>query len=160
MFTMEDMREWRSQRGKEPPLRGTLQAGGMWTTAPPTFPAQLDDKVDIQLMVSTASNCNVFSWEHFKSCKLHNEYPYMLNFQAYRPNVDTVTIKNMAGNPMTIHGYGQIPITINDEGYHVDAYLVDMSPQVQGILSANFLIENDLQLGFEGNNQKIIPNPK
>ncbi|KAG0047371.1 hypothetical protein BGZ83_007556 [Gryganskiella cystojenkinii] len=160
MFTVDDIRESRSQRGNEPPLTGNFHIGGAWTNEPLTFPAKLDDKVDIQVMVSTASNCNIFSWQHFKSSKLHNEYPYMLNFQAYRPNVDTVTIKTMAGTPFTIHGYGQVPITVNGEGYHINAFLVDMSPQVQGIFSASFLIENDLQLGFEGNKQKIISKPK
>lgn len=135
---------------------GGIAADGVF----PSFPAVLDGnpQENIRLTLSTASTCNVFDFETYKRGKLHKEYPYKMSFEPFRPGQDTVSIRSAYGtNPMMIHGRAEIPIEIDETLYMVEAYLVDLHPNVQGFLSLSFLREN--KLGLEGTPdgmQKIV----
>ncbi|KAG0290022.1 hypothetical protein BGZ97_006292 [Linnemannia gamsii] len=132
------------------------------------MPATLDGdpQEEIRLMVSTASTCHIFDFETYKRGKLHKEYPHMLNYVPYRPGVDNVSITSVyappGATPMTIHGTAAIPIIIDGYLYEVpDVFLVDTSPQVQGIFSGKFLADYKLQFSFTADGmQRVIPPPQ
>lgn len=160
MFTLDDMKEWRQDRLKFPPMTGSFVVGGAAVGTFPSLPAVLDGNPEenIRLTVSTASTCNVFDFATYKRGKLHKEYPHMLNFKPFRAGTDTVTIKSVyGGEPMTVYGHAMIPIGIGEDGYTLDAYLVDLVPSIQGFLSVSFLREYDLQLEFTDGMQKLVP---
>ncbi|KAG0210112.1 hypothetical protein BGX28_009653 [Mortierella sp. GBA30] len=175
MFTLEDMKEWREQRGKEPPLKGEFVVGGVWIDQPPSFTATLDGnpQEQVEIIVSDPvpmyptskdplarrKRCNVFSWEHFKRGKLHNQYPHMLNFQYYRPGVDDVKIWSiMGGPPLKVHGFGKVPIVVGEYAYLVEAYLIETPSDVQGVFCRKFLAENRLTVhSLPNGKQKIVP---
>ncbi|KAF9123437.1 hypothetical protein BGW39_008968 [Mortierella sp. 14UC] len=168
MFGLDDLKEWKADRGKHAPLRGNFLVGGMWLAGqkPLSMAATLDGnpQEDVRLMVSTGSTCHVFDFETFKRGKLHKEYPHMLNYVPYRDNIDNIVIRPYAGNasPMKVHGTAAVPIVIDDCLFQVfDVYLVDMGPELQGVFSGKFLADYGLQLGFgEGNAQHLIFPPE
>ncbi|KAG0214680.1 hypothetical protein BGX33_001938 [Mortierella sp. NVP41] len=167
MFSMEDMKQWRAEKGKHAPLKGNFQVGGSWMegSEPLSMAATLDGRPqeEVRLMISTASTCHIFDFETFKRGTLHKKYPHMLNYMEYRPNIDKVTIKSLfGGSPMKVHGVAAVPIIINGELYQVfDVYLVDMGPQLQGVFSAQFLADNDLTFDFsETKTQKLVKFPR
>ncbi|KAF9938790.1 hypothetical protein BGZ65_012221 [Modicella reniformis] len=163
MFSLEDMREWQQDRLNFPPMSGSFVIGGstLGKGSMPSFPAVLDGnpQENIRLTVSSASSCSVFDYQTYRRGKLHSEFPHMLNFEPFRPGKDTVIIRSIyGGEPMQVHGRARIPIEIDEEGYEVEAYLVDLHSSTQGVLSFQFLEEYGLQLrGTPDGMQMIVP---
>ncbi|KAF8939476.1 hypothetical protein BGZ58_009650 [Dissophora ornata] len=165
MFSLDDIKNHKSDLRNAPPLKGDHVIGGV-TVGDRPFPSFAavvdgDPQENVRIMVSTASSCSVFDYQTYRRGKLHSQYPYNLAFRPYRPNVDTVTISTLVGSlPMTIYGHAAVPIIIDDVGYQADAFLVDLNPKIQGIFSFDFLKDFDLQLGFTKDGmQRIIQKP-
>ncbi|KAF9190745.1 hypothetical protein BGZ51_008260 [Haplosporangium sp. Z 767] len=165
--------DWRGELGKLPPMTGSFEVGGFWRQGenPMSFAAKMDfgeeqQAQDIRVMLSTGSNCNVFDYKTFCRAKLDSTFPYQLNFRPLRPRIDTVEIRLALGGStlMTCYGRATVPIQVDDNLYNVVCYLVDLNPQLQGILSGDFLVDFDMYLllnpACKTYSQRVIPRPK
>ncbi|KAI1318573.1 hypothetical protein EDD11_006264 [Mortierella claussenii] len=143
------------------PLTGNYVVGGASMGGPiPSFAATLDGETEeeVRICLSTASTCNVFDWKTYKRGKFHKQLPYSAMFQPFRLGSDSVKIKSMygGGEPWDVYGLGVVPVIVDDQMCTVEAFLVDLSPALQGIFCLDFLISQELNLGFGPGAEQIV----